>query len=115
MGSFSPNDRVADDITFLLVGQRSVVIVSCIGFGSLLLQGFSSDLFQYTTLSVLILLACIEKLCSIMNTIAIERDWVCNLHLSQACIMEVFSLPPLTCLSVFLDDSITGLDPIAES
>ena len=26
--------------------------------------------------SVLILLACAEKLCSIMNTVSIERDWV---------------------------------------
>jgi iron-regulated transporter 1 len=58
------------------VGQRIAVIASCIGFGYLLLHQFSSDLLRYAVLGILILLACVEKLCSIMNTVAIERDWV---------------------------------------
>jgi solute carrier family 40 (iron-regulated transporter), member 1 len=63
-------------ILFQLVGQRIAVIFSCIGFGSLLLHQFTSNILRYSILSILILLACVEKLCSIMNMIAVERDWV---------------------------------------
>jgi iron-regulated transporter 1 len=58
------------------VGQRIAVIFSCIGFGYLLLHQFTSNILRYAILGILILLACVEKLCSIMNMIAVERDWV---------------------------------------
>lgn len=35
-----------------------------------------STVISYSLLAVLSLLACVEKLCSIMNTISVERDWV---------------------------------------
>lgn len=60
----------------MLVGQRAAVIASCIGFAYVLLQRPSSKLILYAVTSILVLLGCVEKLCSIMNMVAIERDWV---------------------------------------
>lgn len=60
-----------------ILGQRSAVAFSCIGF--LMLLSFNEELsstVQYAILLGLILLGVVEKLCIIMNTISVERDWV---------------------------------------
>ena len=59
-----------------IVGQRMAVILSCLGFWALStgISGFSS--LRPLLIALLAVLACVEKLCSIMNLIAIERDWV---------------------------------------
>lgn len=59
-----------------IVAQRSVVAASCTLFYLL-----STDISQSTPLTAVMLvlltvLACLEKLCSIMNLVAVERDWV---------------------------------------
>ena len=60
-----------------IVGQRVAVAVSCAVFGvmkhreSLLSVGTKMGLF-----SVAVVAACVEKLCSVMNLVSIERDWV---------------------------------------
>lgn len=60
-----------------IIGQRFAVAGSCALFLCLLfykdiLPNVASDLLFFT----LVLLACVEKFCIIMNTIAVERDWV---------------------------------------
>ena len=59
-----------------IVGQRLAVILSCLGFWALFtnITGFPS--LRLLLMALLAVLACVEKLCSIMNLIAIERDWV---------------------------------------
>ena len=59
-----------------IVGQRMAVILSCLGFWALSIwvSGFPS--LRPLLIALLAVLACVEKLCSIMNLIAIERDWV---------------------------------------
>ncbi|KAJ8607675.1 hypothetical protein MRB53_040138 [Persea americana] len=60
-----------------IVGQRLAVAVSCGVFLTLLL--FQSTTHPATSIALFLLstiLACVEKLCIIMNTIAVERDWV---------------------------------------
>ena len=59
-----------------IVGQRMAVILSCLGFWALFtgFPGFPS--LRPLLIASLAVLACVEKLCSIMNLIAIERDWV---------------------------------------
>lgn len=39
-----------------------------------------------TLLAVLAILACVEKLGSVMNLVAVERDWVCHqsIYISKA-------------------------------
>ncbi len=64
-------------LTTTAVGQRLPVIASCLVFLAIskLDQDKSSTLRTVTALAALSLLACIEKLSWIGNTISIERDW----------------------------------------
>lgn len=59
-----------------IVGQRIAVMVSCLAFLFLLSTMKSKSWKTYVGFSVLVVLACIEKLCSIMNLVSVERDWV---------------------------------------
>jgi iron-regulated transporter 1 len=63
---------------FRTVGQRIAVALSCVllflmlRFDSLR-ESHSHSIASLAALSVL---ACVEKLASILNTISVERDWV---------------------------------------
>lgn len=59
-----------------IVGQRVAVIASC-GLLFLLKQQPGMQGQQRTgVFAVVVLLACLEKLCAIMNLVSVERDWV---------------------------------------
>lgn len=51
----------------------------------------SSGSLMPTTLGILIPLACVEKLCSIMNLVAIERDWVVVIAENSQCGLDVLN------------------------
>jgi iron-regulated transporter 1 len=58
------------------VFQRGVVAASCVIF-YVLLKGFpAGSSVGLGLLVVATLFACIEKLCSIMNLVSVEKDWV---------------------------------------
>ncbi|KAK3115619.1 hypothetical protein LTR53_004826, partial [Teratosphaeriaceae sp. CCFEE 6253] len=61
-----------------IIGQRVAVAASCVLFWKLevqrLLPGNGS--LRQGLFALVILLACVEKLCSVMNLVAVERDWV---------------------------------------
>ena len=59
-----------------IVAQRAVVAASCALFYLLSSTAHPSILVTAAILALLTVLACTEKLCAIMNFIAIERDWV---------------------------------------
>ncbi|KAH0589696.1 hypothetical protein H2248_005419 [Termitomyces sp. 'cryptogamus'] len=59
-----------------IVMQRCAVAVSCIGFWILMKGILDTPGLKVTILGILTFLACIEKLGSVMNTVAVERDWV---------------------------------------
>ena len=59
-----------------IVGQRMAVILSCLGFWALSTSVLGFPSLRPLLIALLAVLACGEKLCSIMNLIAIERDWV---------------------------------------
>lgn len=61
-----------------IAGQRLPVALSCVLlFYMARLPSLSDDKFvKAICLTALSLLACVEKLSAIMNTIAVERDWV---------------------------------------
>lgn len=67
----------ANNVYSVIVGQRIAVIASCAGFWYLLLHKPGPGVILYTAMGILVSLACVEKLCSITNIVAIERDWVC--------------------------------------
>jgi iron-regulated transporter 1 len=60
-----------------IIGQRLAVAASCALFWALELRGrrmaarLGDGLF-----ALAVILACVEKLCSLMNLVAVERDWV---------------------------------------
>ena len=81
-------------VRLAIIGQRGAVMLSCLGFWAL-----SKDVLNFpgsrplliAILTVLAILACVEKLCSIMNIIAIERDWVVVIAESSECQLEVLN------------------------
>ncbi|CAF9928579.1 hypothetical protein IMSHALPRED_007691 [Imshaugia aleurites] len=72
-------------------GQRGAVVLSCLGFWALATNVLDFPGFRLFLIVCLILLACVEKLCSIMNVIAIERDWVVVLAESCRCGLEALN------------------------
>ncbi|KAJ3784441.1 iron-regulated transporter [Lentinula aff. detonsa] len=59
-----------------IVLQRLAVAVSCIVFWSLVADWRWIPVLGSGNLVILAILACVEKLCSIMNLVSIEKDWV---------------------------------------
>lgn len=74
-----------------IIGQRGAVILSCLGFWALStdIQDFRG--FKILLIAMLVLLACVEKLCSIMNIIAVERDWIVVIAENSQCRLEVLN------------------------
>ena len=68
-------------LIFTIVFQRVAVAISC-GVFYLLTRPLplnrTAKRFMFVLLNIL---ACVEKLCSIMNAVAVERDWVSKLTL----------------------------------
>lgn len=60
-----------------IVGERLSVALSCAIFILLVLRGSLGSQGKAGLLAVLAFLACIEKLCSTLNLISVEKDWVC--------------------------------------
>lgn len=71
-----------------IVGQRGAVVISCLGFWALSTDTLDFPGFRPLLIAILVLLACVEKLCSIMNFIAIERDWVVVISENSQCGLE---------------------------
>ncbi len=58
------------------VAGRAAVILSCIGFWGLDTFTRISFSTRWGIFSALTLLSCVEKPCSVLNLVAVERDWV---------------------------------------
>lgn len=50
--------------------------MSCVAFFLLLLDLDLGETWKPLMLAFVSLLACVEKLCSIMNLVSVEKDWV---------------------------------------
>ena len=69
-------DRLVS-IRLSIIGQRCAVICSCLLFWIMLEKATAHQTWAGAlTLTMLSILACVEKLCATANTVAIERDWV---------------------------------------
>lgn len=77
VGSWIDSGNRLTVVRVSIIGQRISVVVSCGLFWILeqmkerLEEGVTRALF-----AMVVLLACVEKLCAVMNLVAIERDWV---------------------------------------
>ena len=60
-----------------VVFQRLAVAASCVVFWALARGYAEQPLSRGCLLALLAVLACVEKLSSIMNFISVEKDWVC--------------------------------------
>ena len=58
------------------VGQRFIVVASCVIFAILALELYEKDWMRTALMVLLCLMAPVEKLYSVVNLIAVERDWV---------------------------------------
>ncbi|KAK3680440.1 hypothetical protein LTR37_021237 [Vermiconidia calcicola] len=78
LGSYIDHAERLTLVRCSIIGQRVAVAVSCTLLLAILeLDGAkSSHLISYSALVLLSLLACVEKLSAVLNTIAVERDWV---------------------------------------
>ena len=76
LGRYIDHGERLQVVRISILGQRAAVIFSCLGFLHLLAIRDLSKPHHLIIFSALVILACMEKLCSIMNTVAIERDWV---------------------------------------
>lgn len=79
IGSWIDRGNRLSVVRISIVGQRLSVAMSC-GIFLVLerLRDLQSDL-QNSLFAMVVGLACVEKLCSVMNLVSVERDWVSQL------------------------------------
>lgn len=61
-----------------IVGERFAVAISCAMFLVLLGYGDGVSWLDHGLFACIVLLSGVEKLCSIMNSVSVTRDWVSN-------------------------------------
>ena len=91
VGQYVDQEDRLKAVRLSIVGQRGAVILSCLGFWALSTDFLDLPGFRPCLIAILVLLACVEKLCSICSTIAIERDWVVVVADSLQCGLEVLN------------------------
>ena len=77
LGQYIDTANRLTSIRVSIIGQRSAVVLSCLLFWSMIRYvEVVTSLVGGVGLAMLSLLACVEKVCSILNTVSVERDWV---------------------------------------
>ncbi|KAL1306798.1 hypothetical protein AAFC00_005457 [Neodothiora populina] len=76
VGSFIDHGERMYVVRVSIIGQRIATALSCTLLWFMSLPDHLSTSLTVISLTILSVLACIEKLSSLMNTISIERDWV---------------------------------------
>lgn len=73
------------------VGQRVAVLLSCACFAVLIVISSSLNWLRIFFLVLLCVIAPVEKLCSVMNLIAVERDWIVVIAESSSLALEILN------------------------
>jgi iron-regulated transporter 1 len=87
IGRYVDHEDRLNAVRLSIVVQRAATAVSCGLFLVLVLKddvGLTprwTEVWGNWIFGALVILACVEKLCSVMNLIAVERDWVCSMLL----------------------------------
>lgn len=76
LGSWIDGGNRLNVVRVSIVGQRIAVAASCGIFWIMLQRDDMHGRFKMALFGLTVILACIEKLCAVMNLVAVERDWV---------------------------------------
>ncbi|KAK8069094.1 Ferroporti-1 [Apiospora phragmitis] len=76
MGQYIDSGDRLQVVRVSIAGQRLAVALSCGIFGFLVKRGPLESQGKAGLLALLAFLACVEKLCSTLNLISVEKDWV---------------------------------------
>ncbi|OJD29534.1 iron-regulated transporter [Diplodia corticola] len=76
IGRYIDNGNRLKVVRLSIVLQRLAVATSCVLFWFLSTGWGWIRALQSGSLAILAVLACVEKLCAVMNLVAVERDWV---------------------------------------
>lgn len=78
IGSWIDRGNRLSVVRISIIGQRLAVVASCGLFWALERNAVPAPPARYGLFALTVVLACVEKLCAIMNLVSIERDWVCT-------------------------------------
>lgn len=86
VGSWIDRGNRLSVVRVSIMGQRLAVAASCALFAILTLRPNIGARLNTALFALAVILSCAEKLCAVMNLVAVERDWVRlhppgNLHL----------------------------------
>lgn len=78
LGGYIDHGKRLPVVRLSIIGQRASVALSClILFSMCQFEALQTQPeWSYSALAVLSVLACVEKLAAVLNTISVERDWV---------------------------------------
>ena len=88
IGHFVDQEDRLEVVRRSIIGQRTAVIVSCAGFFTLGSGWLTGTWYMPIIFTLVAALACVEKYYSIMNLVAIERDWVVVVAETTPCRLE---------------------------
>ena len=92
LGSYIDRAERLKTVRISIVGQRVAVILSCLLFWFIMsIERFNHPALKPALLGIVCLLACVEKLCSVMNLVAVERDWVVVISENTDCELGVLN------------------------
>lgn len=93
IGSWIDHGNRLSVVRISIVGQRLAVAMSC-GIFLVLerIRDLHTDL-QNSLFAMVVGLACVEKLCSVMNLVSVERDWVSN---QRSCRSRIWAFADIT-------------------
>jgi iron-regulated transporter 1 len=79
LGAWIDRGERLSTVQISIIGQRLAVAASCAIFWVLQQEDetIKSGKVKDGLFAVTVVLACVEKLCSVLNLVSIERDWVC--------------------------------------
>jgi len=70
-------------VRFSIIAGRLSVVLSCLGFWGMYTYHLLSSKARGAIFAMLVLLSCVEKPVSVLNLVAVERDWVSMLMSSS--------------------------------
>lgn len=91
VGSYIDRTERLKTVRISIVVQRLAVIASCLLFWIMSISEAHHAWFKPTLFGVVCVLACAEKICAVMNLIAVERDWVVVISESTSCELTVLN------------------------
>ncbi|KIL71466.1 hypothetical protein M378DRAFT_182891 [Amanita muscaria Koide BX008] len=89
VGRYIDNNNRLVVVRLSIVLQRIAVVVSCVIFWYML--SLEVRWLKASLLAMLTFLACVERLCTVMNKIAVERDWVVVIAGNKASNLKVLN------------------------